>query len=107
MRTVSIFVFLSMVFVGAMAGVNEPIADNELGLTAQSCAQQYCTSKDGLVLWLNFAETCSSDTGKYIFSEETETVSTRKKWSPSAVGSISSIMAVVGVIIGFVSGMGV
>jgi hypothetical protein len=107
MRTASIFTFVAMVVVGVMAGTNEPIADNELGLTAQSCARQYCTDKDGLLLWLNFAEKCDAVESKYIFSEETEAAVVSKKWSPSAVGSISSIMAVVGVIIGFVSGMGV
>lgn len=94
-----------MIFAGAMAGTNEPIADNELGLTAQSCAAQYCTDKDSLLLWFNLAGKCNAADNKYIFSEVTDEASA-KKWSPSAVGSISSIMAVVGVIIGFASGMG-
>ena len=47
--------------VAAGAGANEPIAPNELGLTAIDCATQYCTSKDSLLLWLALENTCFSD----------------------------------------------
>ena len=47
--------------VAAGAGANEPIAPNELGLTAIDCATQYCTSKDSLLLWLSLENSCFSD----------------------------------------------
>lgn len=45
----------------AAAGANEPIAPNELGLTAIDCATQYCTEKDSLLLWLSLENVCFSD----------------------------------------------
>jgi len=36
---------------------NEPIPMTELGLVANECAN-YCNDKDGLELWLSFAEVC-------------------------------------------------
>ncbi len=41
-------------------GANEPIADNELGLTTKDCALQYCTSLDALGLWLSFVSVCKT-----------------------------------------------
>ena len=45
----------------AGAGANEPIAPNELGLTAIDCATQYCVEKDSLLLWLSLENVCFSD----------------------------------------------
>ncbi len=47
------------------SGANEPIADNELGLTAKDCALQYCESKDGMALWLTFVNECVSNPNPY------------------------------------------
>ncbi len=40
------------------SGANEPISDNELGLTARDCALQYCNSKNGYELWLTLQKRC-------------------------------------------------
>ncbi len=56
-------VFLGIVLGTAYAisnGANEPIADNQLGLTAKDCSLQYCETLDGLALWLTLAEVCFS-----------------------------------------------
>jgi hypothetical protein len=59
---------ISVVFGGA----NEPLADNELGLTAQDCASQFCKDKDGLALWLSLSYYCSNTPNPYLkaFSPE-------------------------------------
>ncbi len=41
------------------SGANEPIADNELGVTAKDCALQYCEELDALALWLSLVDVCS------------------------------------------------
>ncbi len=41
------------------SGANEPIADNELGLTAKDCALQYCEELDALALWLSLVDVCT------------------------------------------------
>lgn len=40
------------------SGANEPISDNELGLTARDCALQYCNSKNGYELWVTLQKRC-------------------------------------------------
>ncbi len=47
------------------SGANEPIADNELGLTAKDCALQYCSIKDGMALWLTMVNECVSNPNPY------------------------------------------
>jgi hypothetical protein len=42
------------------SGANEPIADNELGLTTKDCALQYCKELDALALWLTFVNECKT-----------------------------------------------
>eukprot|EP00615_Pteridomonas_danica_P001535 CAMPEP_0114350550 /NCGR_PEP_ID=MMETSP0101-20121206/16460_1 /TAXON_ID=38822 ORGANISM="Pteridomonas danica, Strain PT" /NCGR_SAMPLE_ID=MMETSP0101 /ASSEMBLY_ACC=CAM_ASM_000211 /LENGTH=115 /DNA_ID=CAMNT_0001489867 /DNA_START=54 /DNA_END=401 /DNA_ORIENTATION=- len=114
MRFSSVLTLFSMIVVGVMGGANEPIADNVLGTTAMSCATTYCTDgKDGLRLWLEMTSGCSGVESKYSLSSSSETktdevqkTDSTTTWSPTAVGSISAIMAVVGVVMGFVSGMG-
>lgn len=41
-------------------GANEPIADNELGLTTKDCALQYCETMDALALWMTFVSECKT-----------------------------------------------
>lgn len=41
------------------SGANEPIADNELGLTTKDCALQYCEELDALGLWLSLVDICT------------------------------------------------
>lgn len=41
-------------------GANEPIADNELGLTTKDCALQYCESLDALALWMTLVPKCKT-----------------------------------------------
>ncbi len=50
------------------SGANEPIADNELGLTAKDCALQYCESKDGMGLWMSLVNECISNPNPYFMS---------------------------------------
>ena len=52
-----------------LAGSNEPIADNELGLTAKDCASQYCSSKDGLGLWMTLEQMCMMDPNPYLAAQ--------------------------------------
>ena len=60
-RALGVLVAALACAVAAGAGANEPIAPNELGLTAIDCATQYCTSKDSLLLWLSLENSCFSD----------------------------------------------
>lgn len=56
------FFVVAVVGVGVQAissGANEPIADNELGLTAKDCAMQYCEDLDALALWLSLVDVCT------------------------------------------------
>lgn len=68
---------LSTQFFGIMCisnGANEPIADNELGLTSKDCSMQFCVEKDSLGLWLSLQNTCSQNANPYfleINSQET------------------------------------
>lgn len=41
-------------------GANEPIADNELGLTTKDCALQYCETMDALALWMTLVPECKT-----------------------------------------------
>lgn len=101
MVNLSIFTFFAAIAF-ALAGSNEPIADNELGLTAKDCASQYCNSKDGLELWLTLEQMCMMDPNPYLveMAQQNEAVT----WSPSVVGSICAVMGVVGIMVGFASG---
>lgn len=101
MRKLSILAFFATVAL-ATAGSNEPIADNELGLTAKDCASQYCNSKDGLELWLTLEQMCMMDPNPYLV--ETGQQAEAVTWSPSVVGSICAVMGVVGIMVGFASG---
>lgn len=87
----------------ALAGSNEPIADNELGLTAKDCASQYCASKDGLGLWMTLEQMCMTDPNPYLVAQVDQAVSP-SAWSPTVVGALSAVMGVVGMMVGFASG---
>lgn len=53
--------FLMTTVVHAISnGANEPIADNELGLTTKDCALQYCETLDALGLWMTFVSECKT-----------------------------------------------
>jgi len=54
------FLCIPMVAYAISNGANEPIADNELGLTTKDCALQYCESLDALGLWLTFVSECNT-----------------------------------------------
>lgn len=88
----------------AAAGSNEPIADNELGLTAKDCAAQFCSSKDGLELWLTLEQTCMMDPNPYFVARVEESTAATVTWSPTVVGSLCAVMGVVGLMVGFASG---
>eukprot|EP00613_Pedinella_sp_CCMP2098_P003201 CAMPEP_0171616902 /NCGR_PEP_ID=MMETSP0990-20121206/13767_1 /TAXON_ID=483369 /ORGANISM="non described non described, Strain CCMP2098" /LENGTH=121 /DNA_ID=CAMNT_0012181283 /DNA_START=67 /DNA_END=432 /DNA_ORIENTATION=- len=109
-------VIFSVLSAHVSGGANEPIADNELGLTAKSCAESYCadSGKDGLQLWLSVYGGCGMneaptagkkglEAGTTQLIDEDKTAETR--WSPTTVGSLSAVMASVGLMMGFAQGM--
>lgn len=55
------FVCIPAVAYAISNGANEPIADNELGLTTKDCALQYCESLDALALWLTLVPACKTE----------------------------------------------
>lgn len=85
------------------AGTNEPIADNTLGLTARDCAANYCTSKDGLELWLSLSQECLSAANPYFAA--LAPASEQTLWGPVAVGAASAVFGVAGLAVGFASGL--
>eukprot|EP00622_Pseudochattonella_farcimen_P004804 FR740291.1.p2 GENE.FR740291.1~~FR740291.1.p2 ORF type:complete len:120 (+),score=5.49 FR740291.1:186-545(+) len=104
MVKLSLGVALLLSFVAAvLAGSNEPIADNELGLTAKDCASQYCSSKDGLGLWMTLEQSCMMDPNPYLIAQVESSIST-SAWSPTIVGTLSAVLGVVGMMVGFASG---
>jgi hypothetical protein len=52
---------IAFVIRGISNGANEPIADNQLGLTTKDCALQYCESLDALALWMTFIPECKTN----------------------------------------------
>lgn len=61
MRTTTLFMYVLMSVRAISNGANEPIADNELGLTTKDCALQYCESLDALGLWMTFVSECKTE----------------------------------------------
>jgi len=105
----AIAVFLSLA-AGAMAGANEPIADNSLGLTAKACAEKYCAgAKDGLELWLTMSSECSVASAKLErlsgLTEDGSADAGESLWSPAAVGTVSALLGVTGLMAGFAQGI--
>ena len=107
MKISGMLLTLSALVVGALGGPNEPIADNELGLTAKACAEKWCNadsgSKDGLELWLTLNTECGAPTTKTTLAENADAGS--DLWSPTAVGTISALLGVTGLMAGFTQGM--
>jgi hypothetical protein len=93
---------------GSMTGANEPIADNELGLTAKACAETYCSAKDGLELWLSFSGVClaAETQNPYLMSKETSAAAASPAlWAPAHVGAVSAVVAVAALMAGFAQGV--
>ncbi len=102
-------------------GANEPIADNQLGLTAKDCALQYCTTKDGMALWLTLVNECVSNPNPYLvnikgFNEEKEIENELNKnpsindflmdkVDPMTGGFVCSLMSMFGLLLGYVLGI--
>ncbi len=88
-------------------GANEPIADNELGLTAKDCALQYCDSKDGMALWMTLVNECISKPNPYFMTivEQNNPIKTCEfiygtGITPFILGSLMGFMAFVGFNVG-------
>ena len=64
------WVFFFVVVNAISNGANEPIADNQLGLTAKDCALQFCEDKDGMSLWMSLVQECNAVHANPYFKEE-------------------------------------
>ena len=103
--------------VQAGAGANQPIPDNDLGLTAKDCSH-YCEAKDGLQLWMSIEGHCMSSSMRYTSSSSSSSASKKKTklaaksssssdetiWSPTMVGSMSAVTGLLGMLVGLASG---
>ncbi len=96
---------LSIQIIGILSissGANEPIADNELGLTAKDCALQHCLEKDALGLWLSLQNVCSGVSANPYFLEINNSETTiHNNYSPLVVGSLCAMASVVSLILGY------
>ncbi len=99
---------LSTQFIGIWcisSGANEPIADNELGLTAKDCSMQHCLEKDSLGLWLSLQNVCSGVSANPYFLEINNSETTiHNNYSPIVVGSLCAMASVVSLILGYTVG---
>lgn len=87
------------------SGANEPIADNELGLTAKDCSMQHCLEKDSLGLWLSLQNVCSGINANPYFlesSQETIVQETNYNVSPIISASLCALSSVCSLILGYV-----
>ncbi len=94
-------------------GANEPIADNELGLTAKDCALQYCSVKDGMALWLTLVNECVSNPNPYFI--EKNNIEIKKEYDidnllmeniePMTGGFVCAIMSMFGLLFGYIIGI--
>ncbi len=89
-------------------GANEPIADNQLGLTAKDCALQFCEDKDGMALWLSLVQECSAMHANPYFKEEVKESVCLKNESeevigvtPMTAGMICSMMSLISMFVGY------
>jgi hypothetical protein len=118
MKCSALFMAFSMLVATVSGGANEPIADNELGLTSKACAESFCgaSGKDGLELWLSMYSVCgvseppvgkkAAEGGVTQLVDEGATAATvETRWSPTTVGSVSAVMASVGLMMGFAQGI--
>ncbi len=109
-----LFLFINQV-IAISSGANEPIADNELGLTAKDCALQYCTIKDGMSLWLTMVNECVSNPNPYFASIDSKNFEKETYYGDEEVNNLiythkivgSSVIAFcsfVGLILGYIIG---
>ncbi len=86
-------------------GANEPIADNELGLTAKDCALQYCNVKDGMALWLTLASRCVEKANPYFMEiKEYNDPPDINSFSKLSVGFFCAFMSSIGYYSGYLFG---
>ena len=99
---------LSTQFIGIWSissGANEPIADNELGLTSKDCSMQHCLEKDALGLWLSLEAVCSGVSANPYFLEiNNSEITIDNNYSPLVVGSLCAMASVVSLILGYTVG---
>lgn len=91
------------------SGANEPIADNELGLTTKDCALQYCEEKDGMSLWLTLVNECVDSPNPYfmaknINSNQPNQLNKLMGVSPIIAGSICAMLGIIGLLFGYIVG---
>lgn len=101
-----LWLFLAALVAIVHGGANDPIADNELGLTAKECSK-FCSAKDGLQLWLSFGESCMEASATTTAGLSLATKSSSKKqevWSPTTVGAVSAVMGGMCMFVGLMSG---
>jgi hypothetical protein len=122
------YYFLALIFLYMVSnvnsistGANEPIADNELGLTAKDCALQYCSVKDGMALWLTLVNECVKNPNPYFINidhleKESEIIFNKnedkdinaflfEKNDLLTTGITCSVMSLVGLLFGYVLGI--
>ena len=97
---------LCIIVVNAISnGANEPIADNQLGLTAKDCALQFCEDKDGMALWMSLVQQCNVEHANPYFKEmevqKSGPVCLQNEThpliiTPTIAGSICSMMGLIG-----------
>ena len=101
---------LCMIAVHAISnGANEPIADNQLGLTAKDCALQFCEEKDGMALWMTLVQQCNEMHTNPYFKEEFHKngpicfQQENKDFiiTPGVSGMMCSMMSFIGLIMGY------
>ncbi len=88
------------------SGANEPIADNELGLTAKDCAKQYCEDKDGMGLWMSLVNECVESPNPYFMEKihNLNKINFNYGTSPIVAGSVCAMIGVIGLIFGYIIG---
>ncbi len=82
---------------------NEPIADNELQLTAKDCSMQYCANKDGMALWLSLQNACAKENANPYFLEIDHQTYYQKnnELSPFVTGSICASISLISFLMGY------
>eukprot|EP00611_Tribonema_gayanum_P026506 TRINITY_DN6339_c0_g1_i2.p2 TRINITY_DN6339_c0_g1~~TRINITY_DN6339_c0_g1_i2.p2 ORF type:complete len:136 (-),score=26.03 TRINITY_DN6339_c0_g1_i2:310-717(-) len=110
---VSALVLLTAVPVASGMGANDPIADNNLGKIARTCAAALCPdTKDSLQLWMELQPVCMGRTKGILSnfqvlpgeSADGSNGASISLWSPFVVGAACALAAMVGVVFGLRSG---
>ena len=134
-RCALVSLFLLVLVLAFASSANPEIADNELGITARACADNYCTSKDSLDLWNSLEWYCHQSEKvigdgqgpTYSSVEDINQAPSRRRRILSSTGSsslwsffknvttltvtriltalVSSVLSVVGVLVGFRVGL--